>query len=741
MVPMASRRYRRFRRWRRTHRWLLVLVATAVSATLTLAGLVVVLTRDGERPSIDDAFFGTIKLFSTPQTLIENPPGLLRWARVVSALVLVLAAEGAAAVVFREPLDRFSARRRRRHVVVCGLGATGARLAESFADQGQAVVVVDRAPDVTAVERCRDRGVPVIVGDACDGQILRAAGVRRARHLLAFCGDDGVNATVALAATAELAGRSGPPLRCTLHVDDPALCQLLAVSQLSAAGADGTRSCLRLRFFNPGLSVAPALLAAHPPFEETATGHDRAPRLLVVGLGSVGEGLVVHAARTWNLLAEDRSEQLRITVLDLQATSLVEALCRRHRSLAKVCRIEAIDIDVADPAFPPDGLLGAGTGGGDAVTPFTVVYVCLGEDAMALSVALAIRQAWTGPDVPVIVRTSTRHGLAALLGRPAGPPLMVAFDVLGRTSRPEVVLNGPNEMLARFIHEEYMRCTPTATVGAWDELPESLRDSNRDQADHIGAKLAALGCSVLALSDWNGELVAFSDSEVELLSGMEHDRWLQERRAAGWKPGPPPSDPVRLRSPYLVGWEDLPDEIRERDRDAVRALPRLLVRAGYQCVRREPGEVLARAIHADYIRRESASGRLPADDPALRPWADLPTTLQESNRGQARGIGANLESIGCTIAPVTSRGAGPVVITPEELETMAQQEHARWVRHRRASGWTEGPRDPVARTTPYLVEWEALTEEARNLDRDAVRAIPALLAEAGFTVVRRPPGG
>jgi hypothetical protein len=66
-------------------------------------------------------------------------------------------------------------------------------------------------------------------------------------------------------------------------------------------------------------------------------------------------------------------------------------------------------------------------------------------------------------------------------------------------------------------------------------------------------------------------------------------------------------------------------------------------------------------------------------------------------------------------------------------------EHLRWVEDRLRQGWRLGPRRDVAgKRSPYLVPWDELSEEVRDLDRDSVRAIPRLVAELGLSIFRRP---
>lgn len=145
--------------------------------------------------------------------------------------------------------------------------------------------------------------------------------------------------------------------------------------------------------------------------------------------------------------------------------------------------------------------------------------------------------------------------------------------------------------LGRSIHESYRRerlrtppTTDAATTG-WDQLPDDLRASNLAQADAIAAKLARIGCEIVT-ADAPAEPAAFTPDEVEQLAQVEHGRWVAERLLAGWSWGEE-RDVEHRRSPYLVDWLSLPDDIRDRDREAVRAIPDLLAGVGL-AMRRVP---------------------------------------------------------------------------------------------------------------------------------------------------------
>ncbi len=144
---------------------------------------------------------------------------------------------------------------------------------------------------------------------------------------------------------------------------------------------------------------------------------------------------------------------------------------------------------------------------------------------------------------------------------------------------------------------------------------------------------------------------------------------------------------------------------------------------------------LARAIHDDYVRRRE--GSLPADDPALRDWDALAEPLRASSRHQAADIERKLASIGCEARPAPEVAGEPVDLEPEEIEALARLEHFRWVEDRLRQGWSLGTsRDVAGKRSPYLVPWNELSEDVRDLDRDAVRLIPRLLADSGLRIVR-----
>ena len=102
------------------------------------------------------------------------------------------------------------------HVIVCGLGAIGYRVATGIAARGVPVVVIDKDENARFVGPTRAAGIPVVVGDARHRELLTDLGIRRARALVAATSDDLVNLAAALNARA-----IRPDVRVVVRLFDP----------------------------------------------------------------------------------------------------------------------------------------------------------------------------------------------------------------------------------------------------------------------------------------------------------------------------------------------------------------------------------------------------------------------------------------------------------------------------------------------------------------------------------------
>jgi len=156
----------------------------------------------------------------------------------------------------------------------------------------------------------------------------------------------------------------------------------------------------------------------------------------------------------------------------------------------------------------------------------------------------------------------------------------------------DVMPRGIVEDIAKAVHERYVRAAQARgdtvqtnpSMAPWEGLPEQLKDSNRSQVADIGNKLRSINCAVVPTTD--AAPFAFRDDELDRLARLEHERWMRERTQQGWRYGSVRDDQRKLH-PDLVDWAELSDESAEKDRAAVRNIPRLLRAAGFQILRLE----------------------------------------------------------------------------------------------------------------------------------------------------------
>ncbi|HYH07981.1 MAG TPA: RyR domain-containing protein [Thermoanaerobaculia bacterium] len=115
-------------------------------------------------------------------------------------------------------------------------------------------------------------------------------------------------------------------------------------------------------------------------------------------------------------------------------------------------------------------------------------------------------------------------------------------------------------------------------------------------------------------------------------------------------------------------------------------------------------------------------------------YEKLPEHAKEANRGTVRWIPRKLENAGYTIAPAGS--AEERKLTDAEYEQLAKMEHDIWMNRKKAAGYVKGDEATDSpKHSPYLVPWSKLPTQWKDVDRAMVRAIPQILALAGYILV------
>ena len=161
--------------------------------------------------SLEDALYQTVTTLTTVGFReVHELDGVGRiWAMVVSVAGVAIIF-GSIGIVSEYLVDEVASGRREarqmqrsvesvsQHFILCGYGRVGAAVARELSHAGESVVVVDTAEPSRALAIAD--GHLVVPGDATDDATLDAAGVRRARGLVACVDTDSENVFIVLSA-------------------------------------------------------------------------------------------------------------------------------------------------------------------------------------------------------------------------------------------------------------------------------------------------------------------------------------------------------------------------------------------------------------------------------------------------------------------------------------------------------------------------------------------------------------
>jgi voltage-gated potassium channel Kch len=561
--------------WSEYH-WLLLGLVWVVSLALGFSGFYSYGLETGEAWTVWDVIYRTFQLVTMNSGAVDGEVNwMLEVARFLLPLLTVYTVLQALLQLFLKQTQMLRLRRMRHHVVICGLGRKGSRLAQELLDLGKQVVVIEKESGQENLEVFRRLGAIVLEGDSTSKDMLTSARILYARNLVCLAGRDSENLQIASQAYQLTRVRQAGKLTCITHLSSINLLNLIRSSELSTESGVP----FELETFNPYERTARILLRDNPGWQENLKAEDIPSSILVIGLGRLGEHLVVQAGYYWYLL--HRPGQLLITVVDRDAVEKTRNLLRRYPQIEKVCDIIPLQVDL----YSTGSLQHILTNQGKPVS-IQQSFICLGDPVLSLQVYLSLLQIPKYITGPIRVQLSKETGLVDLLEKPL-PGLgdvsrVRAFDFYDYACSAELILGGVHERLARDLHESYLTGSEFATTRqTWEQLPEVLKDANRKQASRIHQLLKATGYCISPLQDWDADKRTFSKTEIEKMACLEHDLWRQAKEVGGWIYGEQ-RDENKHTHPDLVSWDDLPQEEREKNLAVVRQMPALLARVGFQ---------------------------------------------------------------------------------------------------------------------------------------------------------------
>jgi hypothetical protein len=472
-----------------------------------------------------DHLYYALQLFVLGAPLEDPPYGVaLSVAAYLAPLTTVLALLAAVSAAFRRWWEARALRHARGHVVVVGPAPAAVVLARALTQRaGSRVVLVGSG---IRKDVARRHGITVVDGESVDETTLRAAGVPGAARVFALAETGAANAAVALLVKSLNSGDVAVHAR----VDDAGLVAAMRARRL---GAEGEQR-IRVDFFSIETTAAVALLDEHPP----------GPEAVVVGS-------------------------------DRFARAVHRELVRRRRQAGGRPPAPIVPCETADDLPAPSG----------------VTYVCGSDADEVLRIGLHLL---LHGHPRVVLCLDRRSALAAALEKRLFDRVLgqlSVFGILDAACNPDhLERSSLVEQLARALHAHYLQEYGQPDSGhashvPWTELDERFRADNREQAEDIGTKLAAIDAIIVPSASGLPAFVP-SDDEVEKLAEMEHVRWMADKTRTGIVHGPQRSETTH---PDVLPWTELDEGVKEKDRSFVRRLPALLAAEDLAIVRRARG--------------------------------------------------------------------------------------------------------------------------------------------------------
>jgi hypothetical protein len=533
--------------------------------------------------NILQAVYNTMTLFvlEGEWTANKSLPWQLEITRFVAPVasltgVLVYLTQGAWVEVMN-----FFVKLKEGHVVVAGLGWRSWQFVQSC--QGEyKLVIVELNPENPFIERARRLKMKVIIGDILDSAVFDKANLAKARHLVAFTGEDGVNVELAIKARTFMREHGAEQLLIHMHVDNTHIAERL--ENYPKFYADSAAA--QVNFFSVYDLNARILFRDYPPECFAQYFGQKQVHLALYHFGRQAEHILLEAIRICHFANESR---VKISIFDTQAKKKGSVFLATYPHLESLCEIEFIETPVLEAGALE--LIEA-----NFLRTVTEHIICLESDSDNLELALLLRVTLLnkkGCNAPIIVHMAKSSGLAQLLesnfGGPEIPDGLYPFGMLDEVLNYENVLADGLDLFAKAYHSAYLDRRVGLEVDKrlysslyeWVALSEPERSSSRQHADHLETKLRAIGCATSKLFDHE---FSFTEEEALLLARMEHNRWCSEKISNGWQYGPERIESAKL-NPGIGSWEDLGLTEQETQIDSIKQLPGMLGKMGVGFVR------------------------------------------------------------------------------------------------------------------------------------------------------------
>jgi hypothetical protein len=456
----------------------------------------------------------TLQLFPAASGAVRPPlPWQLQAARFLAPVLSVYTLFWAIAFTLREHYHAARLRWTRGHVVVCGLGRNGPQLVREFLTTGRNVVAIEVNPHNENIQTCFELRSHIVIGDATAAEILRKARAAQAERVIAVTGDDSANAKIAIQLSEVCRTSYATHVPCHLHIVNHRLYDLLKQYHVPRV----SEHKVRYHIFNVYQFAARRAFTDHPLVDPRRLADSTySPLLILVGLGDMGESLLLQAIKVGHF---PNSKRLRIVLVDKEATKGRIEFLARHPGLEGACTIKTFDGDVTKAETQQHIAALVHSAG------IATIALCFGNDFQNVIASLEISRYLSDTKSRMLVRINQHAGLGTLLDYARKREQSLAnyypFGTVETSSTVNTLLHGELDELAQAFYEGF---NPTNNgKNDWEELDEATKDIYRHRADHLHVKFHAIRCRV-AKEAAGESFDQVTEEEIALMADAERLR-------------------------------------------------------------------------------------------------------------------------------------------------------------------------------------------------------------------------
>jgi len=581
--PMLSMK-KNIRLFFRKHWFMFVWIMLGLFAVLVLILGVIGFSKNLEVVDKEKDYPLTTLLFMTVQLFFLKSgaqPEPVNWELETARWLSVVVSSGALIqgllLGFRKQFQEWLCRFQKSHVIICGFGTEGQFIFKDLINQGNVVVVLDKNLNSEDILKIDHAGGYYLSRDAVLPESFDGIGINRCTKIFVTCGMDVVNIQVAdsfykaHASSKSIAGKKAVVyIQCrenrvfNVLMLDKSENQKISFQRFDSI-TNGVRSFTEMQPFD------------YLPISFDSIIH---VNLIVAGFSNEADSFVIHLAR---LGAFANNLKPIVTLISPEAKKWEENILFRFPQLKNIIDLEIYEYE--SESITTRNLIAK------LITDTSRMITILISNKIeekTLSITMECKQISEGTKIPVLINLKSGFSLNDMFkSNPEQRIIPLCITELGCDTIQ--IIKEKLDEIAKIIHQNYLtgrkaqnkELYSTPSDRPWDELDDSYKQSNRDQADHLYIKIRALGLNIKEglYKESLAEKIKTSirnKNQLEILSKMEHCRWNANRWLEGYRYGPGDKNIILKTNCYIVPWEDLEEKVKQYDRDAVELMPKII---------------------------------------------------------------------------------------------------------------------------------------------------------------------